>query len=143
MYLVDNVATVIVSVHLNLAKGFVLNDDLSLVPCYVAKGNRLFAHGETPAEAQEALRMKIFEAMDPDEAIDKFCETFEVDKEYTGHEFFEWHHYLTGSCEMGRKAFVSRHGLDLDGLYTVAEFIALTEEDYGGEIIKKLKDRFI
>ena len=143
VYLVDNVQTVIVSIHLNLAKGFILNDDLTLTPCYVAKGERLFAHGETPQAALEALRKKVFENMDTDEAIEKFCETFKADEKYSGHEFFEWHHYLTGSCEMGRKAFVQRHDLDLDKLYTVAEFIALTEEDYGGEVIRQLKERYL
>ena len=43
---------------------------------------------------------------------------------------------------MGRKAFVSRHDLDLDKLYSVQEFIDLTEDDYGGEVIKKLKERY-
>ena len=52
------------------------------------------------------------------------------------------HHYLTGSCEMGREAFVKRHGIDLDKTYTVEEFIELTEDDYGGEIIKNLKERY-
>ena len=142
VYTIDNVQTIIVSICLNLAKGFVLNDDLTTTPCYVVKGDGLFAHGETPGEAQEALRKKVFERMETDEAIEKFCETFKADKLYSGHDFFEWHHYLTGSCEMGRKAFVSRHDLDLDKEYTVSEFIELTEDDYGGEVIRKLKERY-
>ena len=142
VYRIDNVPTIITSIHFNLAKGFILNDDLTLTPCHVVKYNGLFAHGETPQKAAEALRAKIFENMDTDEAIEKFCETFKTGERYSGHEFFNWHHYLTGSCEMGRKAFVSRHDLDLDKLYTVEEFIELTEDDYGGEVIKKLKERY-
>ena len=142
VYMIDKVQTIITSIHLNLAKGFVLNSDLTLTPCYVAKGDGLFAHGETAAEAQEALRKKVFEAMDTDEAIEKFCETFKKGERYSGHEFFEWHHYLTGSCEMGRKAFVRNHDLDLDKLYTVEEFIELTKEDYGGEVIRRVEERY-
>lgn len=142
VYLIDKVPTIILSIHMALAKGFILNSDLTMTPCYVVKGNGCFAHGKTPQEAQEALRKKMLENMDTDEAIDKFCETFKAAELYSGHEFFEWHHYLTGSCEMGREAFVKRHGIDLDKTYTVEEFIELTEDDYGGEIIKNLKERY-
>ena len=142
VFVIDNVQTIITSIHLNLAKGFILNDDLTLTPCYVAKGDGLFAHGETAAAAQEALRKKAFEAMDTEEAIEKFCEIFKPGERYSGHEFFEWHHYLTGSCEMGRKAFVRNHNLDLDKLYTVEEFIELTKEDYGGEVIRRVEERY-
>ena len=142
VYLIDNVPTIILSIHMALAKGFILNSDLTLSPCYVVKGDRMFAHGETPQAAQEALRKKMFENMNPDEAIEKFFETFKQGKRYSGHEFFEWHHYLTGSCEMGRTAFVRNRGIDLDKTYTVDEFIELTENDYGSEIIKNLKERY-
>ena len=142
VHLIDRVQTIVVSVHMNLAKGFILNGDLTLAPCYVAKGNGVFAHGETPAKAQEALQEKILESMDTDEAVEKFCEAFEVGERYAGHEFFKWHHYLTGSCEMGRKSFVQNHNIDLDKLYTVEEFVALTENDYGGEAIRKVKERY-
>ena len=142
VFLIDGIPTIITSIHLSLAKGFILDSDLTLTPCYVAKGNGLFAHGETSRAAQDALRKKVFENMDTDEAIDKFCETFKADKKYSGHDFFDWHHYLTGSCEMGRKSFVKNHDLDLDKLYTVAEFIKLTENDYGGTVIARLKERY-
>ncbi len=40
---------------------------------------------------------------------------------------------------MGRMNFVHRHGIDLEnGLYTVEEFVALCQNDYGGSVIKKL-----
>ena len=142
VHLIDNVPTIIISIHLSLAKGFILDSDLSLAPCYVVKGNGMFAHGDTPEQAQEALRKKIFENMDTDEAIDKFLEKFKPGEKYIGHDFFEWHHYLTGSCEAGRKAFVRNHDIDLDNLYTVEEFIELTENDFEGEVIRKLKERW-
>lgn len=77
-----------------------------------------------------------------DEAIEQFMNKFEKDKSYKGTEFFEWHHYLTGSCLMGREGFVKNHGLDLEKEYTVKEFIELTENDYGSKVIKELKERW-
>lgn len=39
---------------------------------------------------------------------------------------------------MGRETFVSNNGLSLDGKTSVREFIELTKDSYGGEIIKRL-----
>ena len=39
---------------------------------------------------------------------------------------------------MGREAFVADRGLSLDGKTSVREFIELTKDSYGGEIIKRL-----
>ena len=142
IYMIDNVQTIISQIKGQVAKGFILNKDFTLEPCYVVKGNGYFAHGKDIREAQESLREKIFENMDSDEAIEEFVEKFAKDKKYKGTEFFEWHHYLTGSCLIGRKSFVKNHGLDLEKEYTVAEFIELTENDYGSEIIKQLKERW-
>lgn len=125
----------------NVAKGYILNDDLTLEPCYIAKGNNLFSHGATLKEATDALQDKIFQYSDPEEKIDTFLSEVEYDKKYPAKFFYDWHHRLTGSCEMGRKDFASRNGIDLEkDLFTVAEFIDITEDAYGGEIIKKLKE---
>ena len=67
---------------------------------------------------------------------------FEKGKNYKGTEFFEWHHYLTGSCLMGRESFVRNHGFNLDDEFTVDEFIEACENDYGSNIIKQLKERW-
>ena len=142
VYMIDGVQTIIKQVKGQVAKGFILNKDFTLEPCYVVKGNGYFAHGKDIREAQSSLREKIFENMDSDEAIEEFMSKFEKDKSYKGTEFFEWHHYLTGSCLMGRESFVKNHHLDLEKEYTVDEFIKLTENDYGSEVIKQLKERW-
>ncbi len=141
VYRIDNVNTCITDVKLNVAKGFILNNDLTTSPCYIVKGDNKFAHGETIAQARQSLMDKIFEDMPEDERIDAFLEEFEQGKQYSGRLFYEWHHKLTGSCEMGRNAFVKDHGLDLDKTYTLNEFIDITEHAYGGDIIKKIKER--
>ena len=80
--------------------------------------------------------------MNSEEAIDSFMDKFKKGERYPGTDFFEWHHYLTGSCLMGRESFVRNHDLDVNAMYTVDEFISLCENDYGGEIIKQLKERW-
>ena len=142
VYMIDEIQTIISNIKGNLAKGFILNSDLTLSPCYICKNERYFAHGETLKEARRALQEKILENMDTDEAIERFLSTFEKEKKYPVKDFYEWHHYLTGSCEMGRKSFMRDRNVTFDDTYTVDEFIALCENSYGGEIIKELKGRW-
>ena len=143
VYLVDGIETIITAVKMALAKGFILNNDLAMTPCYIAKGGGYFAHGQTVKEAQEALQEKMLENMDTEEAIERFLDTFKKGEKYGGQDFFLWHHYLTGSCEMGRTSFVKNKGVDLEEKYTVEEFISLCEDAYGGDIIKQLKERWM
>jgi hypothetical protein len=139
VYEIDGVLTIITSIHKNIAKGFILNKDLTLEKCYVAKGQNLFAHGETSKKAIESLQEKIFEDLDPEEAIEEFRKKFNNTDKYKGTEFYTWHHILTGSCEMGRNNFVKNHELNLENKYTVKEFIGICKNDYGSEIIRKLE----
>lgn len=142
IHLIDKIQTIITSIYGNLAKGYILKDDLTLSPCFIAKGNGCFAHGETAKKACEALEEKIFSEMDADDAIDRFLQEFDFDKKYPARDFYIWHHRLTGSCEMGRNHFIAKHGIDLDrDTYTVQEFIDMTKDDYGGEIILKIMER--
>ena len=134
--------TIITHIKDSTAKGFILESDFTLNPCFVVKGNGYFAHGKTLREATEALRAKIFENIDSEEAIEKFIEQFKKGEKYAGTDFFEWHHYLTGSCLMGRESFVRNHGLSLEEKYTVDEFISICENDYGSAVIKQLKERW-
>jgi hypothetical protein len=136
---IDSIPTIITSLKGNIAKGFILNSDFTLSPCFVVKHNSVFAHGETLHEAQQALERKLFDEMEVEERIEMFLKEFEPNKKYKGLVFFDWHNKLTGSCEMGRKSFIRDNNLSLDDEYTVDEFIAITENSYGSEIIKQLK----
>ena len=142
MFIIDGLQTIINHIKGNAAKGSILNGDFTTTPCFVVKGNGYFAHGETVREAFNALQSKIFENMDPEEAIESFTEKFEKNKKYPCKDFYEWHHYLTGSCEMGRKSFMQNKGITFDDSFTVDEFIEICENDYGSEIIKQLKERW-
>ncbi|MBQ7828023.1 MAG: hypothetical protein IJ386_07135, partial [Clostridia bacterium] len=112
-------------------------------PCWIMKQGNIFAHGNTLHEARDALMDKLFEDMPEEERIEQFVEAHENGKVYPDKDFFDWHHRLTGSCELGRMTFAKNHGLeDLTGSRTVQEFIALCENDYGGSTIKKLKEYY-
>ena len=142
VHYIDSIPTVITKVHGNLAKGFIINSELTTQECFIAKGEDKFAHGETFAEAQKALQDKIFEDMDTEEKIEVFLKEFKPGVKYPAKSFYEWHHKLTGSCEFGRNAFVKNHGIDIEsGMYTVEEFIEYTKNDYGGDIILKIEER--
>lgn len=72
--------------------------------------------------------------------IERFWTCHNRDDKYPMRDFYEWHNKLTDSCKMGRDQFVKDHDLDLNNDYfTVDEFIKLCENDYGGDIIKRLK----
>ena len=85
-----------------------------------------------------ALRDKIFEDMPEEERIAAFAAEHEWHQSYPAQDFFEWHHRLTGSCLMGREAFVRDEGLDMNAEYTTREFVELTWNAYGGDVIKKI-----
>ncbi len=81
--------------------------------------------------------------MPEEERIAEFIKEHpELDKPYPNKDLFDWHNRLTGSCMAGRNAFVKDRGLSLDGETTVAEFIRLTENAYGGSIIKALRKAY-
>ena len=142
VYMIDGVSTVIEQVKGNLAKGFIVHRDLTTEKCCVVKQGRFFAHGATIKQAEESLREKIFADMDTDEKIDAFLSEFKQGVKYPAKAFYEWHNKLTGSCEFGRNAFVRDHGIDLEnGMYTVEEFIEITKNDFGGEIIQQIEER--
>ena len=72
VYIIDEVPTIVRNIVGNLAKGAILNSDMTLTPCYIVRDLRgNFAHGETAKAAQDALREKIYEDMDIDEAVEK------------------------------------------------------------------------
>ena len=139
VYQIDGVNTLIRSVRGNTAHGAILNDDLTLTPCYIVKQDGVFAHGETLREAMEALRDKSVKDMPEDERIEKFIEETDSKKTYPARYFYDWHHRLTGSCELGRKQFADNHGYNLDeDKVTLREFLELTKDAYGGDVIRKV-----
>ena len=143
VYRIDGIPTIIRRVRGNVAKCAVLRTDLTLFPGYVVKQDGLFAHGETLHEAMAALQDKLFDDMPEEDRIRAFMDAHTWGVEYPDTDFFAWHHRLTGSCEMGRRQFAAEHGLEaLDGKRTVASFIELTKNAYGGQVIRRLEEAY-
>ena len=141
VYTVDDVPTLIHSIHGNVASGEILNADFTTSKCYIVKGGGFFAHGSTIREAQEALEEKIMDNMPVEEKIAKFIDAFAPGTKYPVSEFYRWHNTLTGSCEMGRQSFARDHEIDIEhDMMTPEEFIDLTKDAYGGSIIRQLKE---
>lgn len=142
IYIVDDTPTIITALFNNYAKGYIVGNDLTLKPCYIAKNGDIFAHGKTLREAVTALQDKLFEDMPEEERIAAFIECHDYDGVYSNSDLYDWHYKLTGSCEMGRQQFAKDHGIDLDGKMSIKEFIKLTKNAYGGAIIKKLEKEY-
>lgn len=143
IYQIDGVKTIITLVRDNVAKGYIVNSDLTITPCFIVKGSNLFAHGKTLKEAFKALQEKIFNNLSTEERIDGFTSKFpNVYKKIKAIDLFEWHNKLTGSCEMGRLQFCRDKGIDVNlDSFTILEFIKLTENSYGRDIILMLKEK--
>ena len=139
IYMVDDIAITISHIHGNAAKGTIVNNDLTETLCYIVKEGKYFAHGKTLAEANAALQDKLFDKMPVEKRIAAFWTCHKRGIKYPTKDFFEWHHKLTGSCLMGRQQFAKDHDVDLNGEMTVEEFIALTKNAFGGDIIKRLE----
>lgn len=141
---VDGVQTIITTVHTGFAKGYILNFDLTLTPCFIAKSGDKFAHGETLKKAIAALQRKLFEDMTEEERISSFIETYpDKDAKIPARDLWVWHNRLTGSCEMGRNQFAYDHGIDIDkDEFTPFEFCEMCKYSYGGSVIQKLEEAY-
>ena len=137
VHMIDGMQTIITAVHGNIAKGNILQGDLTLTPCFVAKVDGFFAHGETARAAVESARDKAFEDMPQEKRIAAFLDEIKPNTAYPVITLYDWHHRLTGSCEAGRKAFAKDHGIDLSACMTREAFFELTKDAYGGSVIRE------
>lgn len=137
VYMVDGISTLIDVCHDAYAMGRILHSDLTTEKCFIVKQDGKIAHGKTLREARDALLEKLFDDMPEEERIGKFVEAHSIHERYPNRDFFSWHHRLTGSCLQGRTAFAQDHGIDLDGSMTTKEFLELTKDSYGGDIIRR------
>ena len=142
VHMIDGVPTIITRVRGNVAKGKIVRGDMGTEAAYIVKGGNCFAHGRTLHEAWAALEDKLFEDMPVEERIDAFAAEFKPGTSRTVADFYEWHHKLTGSCTQGRDAFARDHALKMDDAMTPEEFIRLTCNAYGGDVIRQLAGRF-
>lgn len=143
VHIIDDMQTIITSVHGNIAQGFIINSDLTLQPCYIVKEQDKFAHGETLHDAFTALQEKLYDDSTEEERIAAFLKKFpNYDTPYPHRDLFTYHHVLTGSCRMGRASFCKDKGINLDDSTTVREFVRLTKDTYGSKTIRELPQAY-
>jgi hypothetical protein len=141
VYYIDGMPTVLKSVHGDLAHGYTIGNDLTTTECYVARGHGYFAHGKTAREATSGLECKILSGMDTDTKVEEFVKRFDKDGKYPVRDFYEWHGLLTGSCKFGRDSFAKEHDISMDGEMGTREFLALTKDAFGSEVIRAVIER--
>ena len=143
VYIIDDVPTIIKSVRDNIAQGFILNNDLTLQPCYIVKEQNHFAHGDTLHDAFMSLQEKLYDGSTEEERIGAFRKKFpDYDTPYSNRDLFAYHHVLTGSCRMGRESFCKDKGISLNDSTTVSQFVLLTKDSYGSSTIRKLPQAY-
>ena len=144
VYIIDDMQTIIYSVHGNIARGATINIDLTLADCYIAKYEDYFAHGETAKQAMAESQSKAYQNKPIEERIGYVIENYpDVDVPIEHSALFSLHNFLTGSCLFGRKEFAKAHSLDPEhGAMTMREFIHLTKDAFGGDNIRQLADAY-
>ena len=143
IYNVDYVPTAIYSIHGNYARCGVLQQDFTFKPCYIARVEDSFAHGDTLQQAIKDAREKAMRNMPVEERVEQFLSTYpDPEALIPAKELFNWHNILTGSCLLGRKQFCGERGIDVEhDNFSVKDFIKLTINSYGGDVIAKLQKR--
>ena len=136
VYNIDDTPTIISSLKGNLASGYILKDDFTTTPCYIARVGNSFAHGASVKKAFKDAQNKHLALLSDDDKIKMFMVKFpNLNIRYEASVFYEWHNILTGSCELGRKNFMSNKGIKMTDLFTPLEFLELTKNEYNNPII--------
>ena len=142
VYNIDSLPTVITNVSGNIAMGFILEHNVYKKSVYIAKHEGFFAHGDTARDAMRDAVTKSIQYKSVDERIAEFIEKYGNKEVIAAKTLYEWHGLLTGSCRAGRDNFCVNHGIDIEkDSFSIKQFIALTIDSYGNEIIKKLKSK--
>lgn len=144
VYVIDELQTIIYSIHDNIAKGATINQDLTLTDCYIAKYEDYFAHGDTAKQAMLDVQTKAYQDKPVEERIAHVVGKYpDVDVPIEHSVLFSLHNFLTGSCLFGRQEFAKSHSLDPEhGTMTMREFIHLTKDVFGGDNIRQLADAY-
>ena len=143
LYSIDGVPTAITAVHGNYAQGFTFKYNSIKVPCYIARVDNSFAHGETLRQALEDATAKVLQSKPLEERIADTVKKHPDPTEIIPNtELFKLHNILTGSCEFGRKQFCEQRGISLDDAMTMCRFMELTANAYGGEAIRQLAEAY-
>lgn len=141
VYYIDSIPTIIYSVKGDYAKGAIVSEkDLSLTPCFIMKKGELYAHGTTLHEAHSIVHDKFNKKFSIKDRIATFKSKFpDFSIKLKAKELFDWHYYLTGSCQLGKLALLKDKDINLESDFvSINEFIELSRNKFGWDIIQLL-----
>ena len=140
VHLVDGIQTIINQIRGTVAKGAIVQSDLTLRPCWIARNGNHFAHGDTLGDAVRDVMEKAMQSMPVKDRIALFKKEFKDPLvKYPAAKFSEWHKILTGSCQLGRDQFMRDRGISIDASFTVSEFLEKVKGAYGWDVVKRLE----
>lgn len=142
VYYIDSIPTILYSVKGDYAKGAILSEkDNSLTPCFIMKKGDVYAHAETLHEAHKIVHDKFDKKFSIKDRINRFKELFpDFSVKLKAKELFDWHYYLTGSCQLGKLSLVKDKNINLEtDSMSINDFIELSRNKFGWEIIKLLE----
>ena len=146
VYYINNIPTLIDYVFLcdTVADGRIINSDLTTTPCYIVRQNNVFAHGGTLEKAFKASIKKLLSGMADDDRVRAFVDCHKNGVKYLNIDFAVWHSELTGSDKTGVELFSpdEGHSIDMYDSMDVLEFIELTKDEYGADIIMRLSEYY-
>ena len=138
VYYIDNIPCYFLSIVGNTAKVNVIKDDFSVEKQYICKQGNLFAHGKTRESALHSVAAKFYALLSVKEKKAEFISKFNLRQTYKMHDFYNWHHFLTGSCKSGLDDFIKTHKLYHTDNMTLLEFLELAKDNYNGAIFKEI-----
>ena len=143
VYYIDEIPCTFISVKGSVAKVSVINtSSFQKEPSYIYKFNGVFAHGDTVRKAKEDAERKYYNSLGVEQSIDLFTDKFKSGHSYPNRDFYNWHTILTGSCDSGKDMWIRDKKINLESTMTPNEFIELTKNAYGGDIIQRLTGHY-
>lgn len=124
------------------ARGFYLGRTGRKIPFFALKAGNQIGIGCSYAHAADALMFQQMHKIPVDQRISDFVKTHKSHELYTVENLWDWHRKLTFSCYSGGEEFRDSHGLKMDTIMSVQHFILITENYFGGEIIRQLKPHY-
>ena len=136
LHVIDGIPTAIEHIDGDVAKGYALNCNAYLTPCYVIKWHGRFAHGATLREARAALEEKVFKGSDMSAKITMLAERLAVGEKHPAQVYYGWYHRLTRSGILAHD-----HSIQIcNDMWTVTEFVSLIEDDNAKKIFTQLAE---
>lgn len=143
VYKVGEINFIFTAIHGNFARGFALEKNTHIVPCYIAKEGDQFGIGKNLHEAFTFAHEKQYNLSTEEERINTWMQRYptcntEVDRD----EFLMYHNILTGSCRRGRVEWVKKARWAEGEKRGLADLLTEVENEYGGEMVKKLMEKY-